>query len=231
VKQARFKQVSAVLFDFGGSLDAEGIPWKARFFRLYRDEGVAIPAEQFDQAFYQADDALTGAIPATLSFSDTVLKLAQEVSQALGLRDPTLTERIAVRFLTQARNRLATNAALLQRLSSRYRLGLVSNFYGNLTTVCHEVGLSPSLAVIVDSEQVGFIKPDPQIFLLALAELKCDSAHAVFVGDSMRRDMAGARELGMRHIWLKSDCSEEQGPCCPNDPVIHSLAELRALLL
>ena len=31
-----------VLFDFGGTLDANGVAWKERFFRLFRDEGVGI---------------------------------------------------------------------------------------------------------------------------------------------------------------------------------------------
>ena len=32
---------AAVLFDFGGTLDADGVAWKERFFRLCLDEGVA----------------------------------------------------------------------------------------------------------------------------------------------------------------------------------------------
>ena len=89
-----------VLFDFGGTLDADGIAWKERFFRLYQDEGVRLSSEQFDQVFYAADDALVGAIPATLSFRDTVACLSQSVTQGLGLRDPMLGERVAKRPLS-----------------------------------------------------------------------------------------------------------------------------------
>lgn len=222
---------TSVLFDFGGTLDADGIAWKERCFRLYRDEGVEVSPEQFDQVFYAADDALVGAIPATLSFRDTVARLAQDVTHGLGVCDPMVGERVAKRFLDEAQERLSASAHLLAELSHRYRLGIVSNFYGNLATVCDEVGLSPFLTVAVDSAHVGYIKPDPRIFVLALAALQADPAQAVFVGDSLRRDMVGARGVGMAHIWLTPDTSSGTGACCPNDPVVHTLDEVRGFLL
>lgn len=222
---------TAVLFDFGGTLDANGIPWKERFFRLFRDEGVGLSTERFDPAFYAADDALVGAVPVTLSFRDTVLQLARGVTQALDVRDGMLAERIAKRFVDEAQAQLSTNVPLLRSLSNRYRLGIVSNFYGNLATICHEVGLSPFITVVVDSAQVGVVKPDSRIFLLALEQLGTQPHQAVFVGDSLRRDMAGARGVGMAHIWLTAEADRGEEPCCPNDPVIHSLEEVRDLLL
>ena len=32
--------VETLLFDFGGTLDADGVAWKERFFTLYRAEGL-----------------------------------------------------------------------------------------------------------------------------------------------------------------------------------------------
>lgn len=40
--QGRLSPRASVLFDFGGTLDADGIPWKERFFRLYQAEGLAL---------------------------------------------------------------------------------------------------------------------------------------------------------------------------------------------
>ena len=95
-----------MLFDFGGTLDANGIAWKERFFRLYHDEGLGLSSEQFDRVFYTADDTLVGAIPATLSFRDTVARLVQGVSHGLGVRDPMLGERVAKRPLSVSHWRL-----------------------------------------------------------------------------------------------------------------------------
>ena len=220
----------AVLFDFGGTLDAPGLPWKERFFRLYREEGVAVTPERFDPLFYRADDAMVGTVPATFSFGDTVRHLVAGVSAALGVEDPKLTDRVATRFLDDAMASLHDGTPLLSRLARRYRLGIVSNFYGNLSTVCKDAGLDAFFSVIVDSTTVGSTKPDPRIFRHALAELGVRPSDAAFVGDSLPRDMAGARGVAMPHIWLIGETVSEPRPCCAHDPVIRSLEELQGLL-
>lgn len=222
---------SVVLFDFGGTLDAAGLPWKDRIFRLYRAEGIAVTPERFDPLFHRADDAMVGTIPSTFSFGDTVRRLVTDVSAAHGVDDPKLTDRVATRFLDDAMASLQDCTPLLSRLARRYRLGVVSNFYGNLSTVCKDAGLDAFFTVIVDSTRVGSTKPDPRIFRYALGELGLRPGDATFVGDSLPRDMAGARGVAMPHIWLIGDTVSEPRPCCPRDPVIRSLEELQELLL
>jgi putative hydrolase of the HAD superfamily len=222
---------SAVLFDFGGTLDADGVAWKSRFFRLCRDEGLPVVRERFDPVFHAVDDALVGGIPSSLSFEETVGRLATDLARALGSADDAVSKRIAVRFVDDSLERVRQNIPLLARLSGRYRLGIVSNFYGNLVTVCHNAGIGALFSVIVDSTRVGCVKPDPRIFQSALDVLETAPADTVFVGDSLPRDMAGARAIGMRHIWLAGDAAPHQAPCCPGDPVVHSFGDLEALLL
>lgn len=223
--------LAAVLFDFGGTLDAAGVPWKERMFRLYRAEGLAVGAEQFDPVFYRADDALVGAVAETLSFRDTVHRLVAGVSEGLEVDDERITERIATRFLESAYACLGASAALLARLARRYQLGLVSNFYGNLGRVCDDVGIRALFSTVVDSTRVGWRKPDPRIFEHALRAVGVVAGAAAFVGDSPSRDMMGARDVGMAHIWLAGDGQEPREPCCPGDPVVRSLAEAGRLLL
>lgn len=204
--------------------------WKERFFALWREEGVGGPPEAFDAVFYRADDALVGAIPTTLTFGETVRRLTAGLAAALAVRDERTIARVADRFLDDAHRHLSRNRALLARLGARYRLGLVSNFYGNLETVCHDTRIESLFGVVVDSERVGLSKPDPRIFRRALDALGATPSEATFVGDSAARDMAGARALGMRHIWLHAG-PPPGGACCPGDVVIHSLADVEALLL
>ena len=215
----------AVLFDFGGTLDAAGVPWKERIFHLYREEGVDIAAERFAPVFYRADDALVGTIPSTLSFRDTVHRLVAGVSSGLGVTDAAVGARVATCFIDQALDAVGAGTPVLARLARRYRLGLVSNFYGNLETVCADVGLHGFFAVIVDSTRVGCTKPDPRIFHHALEGVGVAPGEATFVGDSPTRDMAGARGVGMRHIWLVPPATRPT-PCCPGDRVVRSLGEL-----
>jgi putative hydrolase of the HAD superfamily len=215
---------AALLFDFGGTLDADGVPWKERFFRLFGQEGGLSP-EGFDRAFYDADDALVGAVPRDLSLAQTVERLARSVAEKLGC--PEAAARVAGRFLADARAALAVSGEVLGRLHGRYRVGIVSNFYGNLEAVCRETGLALHCDVTVDSAIVGAEKPDPRIFAVALAAVGAAPGEAVFVGDSLPRDMAGARALGMPHVWLSAGHGR---PCCPEDRVIGSVRELAGVL-
>jgi HAD superfamily hydrolase (TIGR01509 family) len=222
---------AAVLFDFGGTLDADGLPWKERVFRLFREEGVAVTRERFDPAFYAADDALVGTVPATTSFKAIVERLAAGVAAALEISDRAIADRVARRFLSDALEALDGNTPLLRELSRRYRLGVVSNFYGNLAQVCDDAGIRSLFGVLVDSVDVGCTKPAARIFQHALDALGVSAAATTFVGDSLPRDMAGARDLGMRHIWLAGADAESARPCCRDDRQIRSLRELEAILL
>ncbi len=218
----------ALLFDFGGTLDAEGVPWKDRFFEAARREGLDVAQAEFDPAFYGATDCLEGKIPG-LGLRETVERIADGLASRLR-RESVLLRRVGERFTNDSLRQLAESAALLARLSGRYRIGIVSNFYGNLQSVLDETGLSPAVSVAVDSTLAGVKKPDPRIFQAALDVLEVAPAEAIFVGDSLRRDMAGARAMGMRHVWLRPESAAGNGaPCCPEDRVIARLAELLRL--
>jgi len=223
--------VSVLLFDFGGTLDADGIAWKERFFRLWRDEGEEVLRERFDRAFYAADDALVGAVPATLSLAETVERLARGVGERLGTGDDLLPGRVASRFCEDAREYLNRSGELLALLASRYRLGVVSNFYGNLAAVCRDAGIQRHLLAAVDSADIGSCKPDPAIFQAALALLEAGPAESVFIGDSPARDMAGARGVGMRHVLLAGESSGGLRPCCAGDSMIRRLEDLEEMFL
>jgi FMN phosphatase YigB (HAD superfamily) len=220
----------AILFDFGGTLDADGLPWKERVYRLFRDEGAVIARDRFDPAFYSADDALVGTLPATTSLQETVERLVSGVASRLELSDRALGRRVASRFLADSLEMLAGNTPLLRRIGRHYRLGIVSNFYGNLARVCDDAGIRSFFSVLVDSADVGCTKPAPRIFQHALDALGVSAARATFVGDSLPRDMAGARAVGMRHIWLVGAEAPAASPCCRDDRQIRSLRELESIL-
>jgi putative hydrolase of the HAD superfamily len=220
----------ALLFDFGGTLDAQGVPWKERFYRIAREEGLDLPQAEFDPAFYGATDALEGTIPREAGLRETIERVADGLSTRLR-REPALLRRIGARFYDDSARQLAESAALLAGLRGRYRLGIVSNFYGNLQAVLDETGLAPAIEVAVDSTRLGCKKPDPRIFRAALDALDAAPWQAVFVGDSPTRDMQGARAIGMRHVWLRPTDAPGRDPCCPDDTIIPRLADLLGLEL
>jgi putative hydrolase of the HAD superfamily len=221
---------SAVLFDFGGTLDAVGVPWRDRVFRYFREAGSSVSREAFDPVFFRVDDALVGRVSSTSSFAETVSRLVTGVAAELDGADRHRAGRVAGRFLDEACATFREHRPVLERLARRYRLGIISNFYGNLAAVCGDVGLGALFATVVDSTRFGASKPAPAIFRHALTGLEVEAARAVYVGDSVSRDMIGARGVGMPHVWLAPSSPRDSRPCCPDDTVIHRLAELEELL-
>ena len=223
-----------LLFDYGGTLDSAGITWKDRFRSLYQAEGLDLPSEAFDRIIYDSDDPLVGRMGAADDLDETVRQLVANLERGLAPwlhPDSRRAERVAASFVGATRDALERNRPVLTALKAHYRLGIVSNFYGNLAPVCDDLRLRPLFGAIVDSTEVGWTKPDPRIFAHALRELGVEASEATFVGDSLARDMSGARGIGMAHIWLAADAASDSRACCPGDPVIRSLGDLRGLLL
>src|SRR5262249_58222774 len=71
---------------------------------------------------------------------------------------------------------------------------------------------------------------DRAFSLPASGTLGIEPAGTVRVGDSLARDMAGARAAGMAHIWLSPHPARRGAPCCQEDRVIRSLREGGGLL-
>lgn len=215
----------AILFDFGGTLDSDGIPWKERFYPLYREAGIDWDFPSFAGFFHASDDSLTTEKLGAVGYEETLFEQVSRVLREAGLDDSRLAHRIAGRFYEDSLHCLHRNEPLLRRLAEHYRLGIVSNFYGNLEFLCGEIGYARFFNVVVDSARVGQTKPHPGIFLAALEQLDCAPGEAVFVGDNLVRDMGGARALAMPHIWLNG-FEANRAPCCDGDRVIRSLTEL-----
>ena len=113
VAQSGNRRPAVLLFDFGGTLDGPGLTWKTRAFRLYRAAGLAADPAVFDPAFYAADDALVGALPASLGLDATVRRLFAGLSAGLGVTDGDLTTRLAQRFIDDARASLRDSGRVL----------------------------------------------------------------------------------------------------------------------
>lgn len=114
------------------------------------------------------------------------------------------SHRPALRLSAQARTVLA---ALRQ---ASWRLGLVTNGRADIQArKIAALGLTPLLdAVVVAAEHgSGRGKPEAAPFLAACDALGVSPAQAVFVGDDLACDVAGAHAVGMATIWLPTSVS------------------------
>lgn len=117
----------------------------------------------------------------------------------------------------------------LARLSGAYALGLLTNGAPDLQREkIAASGLGAYFRNIAVSGELGIGKPRAEIFHHLLQALGAEPAEAVMVGNSLERDIAGARNAGIPAIWLKVAGSEEHEAVDP-DHTISGLAELPAI--
>jgi putative hydrolase of the HAD superfamily len=120
-----------------------------------------------------------------------------------------------------------TPEALDRLRAAGFRLGVVSNSDGRAEEALVAAGLRTCFEVVVDSPLVGFEKPDPRIFHLALKQMGVRPDEAVYVGDIYEVDVVGARRAGMS-VVLVDPLSNHTGRDVTS---VRSIAELADHLL
>lgn len=222
-------RIRSILFDFGGTLDSNGIHWPEHFFRIYREEGLKIERKTFDRAFYDSDDNLPSRfhLPG-LNLEETIRLQVGCVLDSLHIsRNPHL-EHITRKFVASSRKAFAENIHTLKHLHANRSLGIVSNFYGNMASILEGEGLSEMFGAIADSHVVGVMKPDEKIFRYATKRLGIAPEEALMVGDSLHRDMKGAEKIGMPHAWMAGE-RPDSDVCCKKALILRSLSDLKTL--
>ena len=155
-----------------------------------------------------------------------------------GLTDPSLAEEASRWY---GRNRFlglelfpdAIRLLGLARAEGARRVGLITNGPAEVQRAkidLLELWTHVDFAII--SGEFGSEKPDPAIFREALRLGGARAEEAIYIGDSPQLDVAGARAVGIRTVWVNPRGlpwpAREAGP--PPDAVIRGLGELEAVL-
>jgi FMN phosphatase YigB (HAD superfamily) len=240
--QTSWNKVATLLFDFGGTLDLPGAHWLDRFLAHYQQAGFVLTRTELDRAFsyatqsgYQAGERIYGyglrmLVDQLVNWQvDYLLEhLPERVPP--NLRDAAA--RIADRFCAESAAGFEQSRRVLATLAPRFKIGVVSNFYGNLQPVLEEARLASFVTAVIDSSRVGAFKPDPAIYLAALARVDSRPEETAMIGDSLDKDCAPARRLGLRTVWLVPKSMEyTHGEVSRSDFVVHGLHELVEMCL
>jgi HAD superfamily hydrolase (TIGR01509 family) len=84
-----------------------------------------------------------------------------------------------------------------------------------------ELGFGAYFDGYVTSHDTGFGKPHPAIFERALAGVGATPSEAAIIGDRPDLDVAGARAVGMRSIWMRPSDFEGEPDPSPDADVHH----------
>ncbi|MDR3267812.1 MAG: HAD family hydrolase [Tannerella sp.] len=208
------EQIKGFLFDYGGTIDSDGVHWSEVIWQAYRAEQMPVTKEAFRQAYVHGERTL-GKYPLVQphhTFSDMLLLKTDIQLEWLKANrflpedgvTPERKQRIAEYGYACAGRSAKAARPVLEALAERYPLALVSNFYGNIASVLKDFELDRFFPVIIESAVCGVRKPDPQIFRLGVEALHLTAGEVAVVGDSYDKDILPAASIGCLTIWLKN---------------------------
>lgn len=228
--------IEGIIFDYGGTLDTPARHWSEVLWEGYQYANVPITKEQFLPAYVLAEQELA-RIPHILP-SDTFYQLLYK-KVTIELRNlikegclpdsektDNYTKQVAQYCDDVARHQVAESKKVLEQLAKRYPLVLVTNFYGNITSVLKEYGICHLFISIVESAVVGVRKPSPEIFKKGVEALNLPSEQVLVVGDSYSKDISPALQAGCQAIWFKGDSWQGKEEKIEYERTISSLNEL-----
>ncbi|MBR5170115.1 MAG: HAD family hydrolase [Muribaculaceae bacterium] len=204
------KNIKGIIFDYGGTLDSRGVHWSEVLWQGYQQAGVPIDKATFRTAYVEGERALAREriiLPQDDFHALLLKKVALEISYLPEQPDEQTRQRwtseIAAYCDNAARACIAEAKPMLEELHQRYPMMLVSNFYGNIDEVLRSYGIRHLFKGIIESAVVGVRKPNPTLFRLGVDALELAPADVLVVGDSLRKDIEPAEQLGCQVLWLK----------------------------
>ena len=216
------EHIRAVSFDVGGTLIE---PWPSVghiYAEVAARHGVSAPAEELNRGF-------AASWRARGDFGYTQGEWFALVRQTFGERAAQLPEAffpaVYRRFAEADAWRIHDDVLpVLDHLTSRgMPLAVVSNWDERLHELLAALRLRSYFDTVIVSCDVGFTKPSPVPFELALRRLGVPAGALLHIGDSSREDVAGAESAGAKALLV------ERTGAASISGGIRSLRELEAL--
>ena len=215
--------IKCVLFDFGNTLISIELDWEtvlprniSSLVQHLNSRGIPAEVERFGKTFvankssnHSRGQSVMMEYPTTQTLADTLKEFDLPSLSAAELE-------AAVTAYFQPEESLYpvvphTHEVLEQLKSSGYKLGIVSNASSGklIRDAMDHRGFTPYFDSIIVSADVGYRKPHPEIFKLALQELSMSPGDTVMIGDVPAYDVAGPHALGIKTILVTGVDSSE----------------------
>ncbi len=226
--------IKAVFFDLGGTLL---VMRRDRVFKkILLEQGLDLDLEKVHQAYLGVESwwlATYGSRQMTPEqTAEAYRDLDEKVYLALCPESSATRAKEASRVLRARWSEVERSVPLelypdtvptLDRLKEDgYAMALVSNAPPDTKEAVDSLGLGYYLDPIVISGLVGFSKPNPEIFRIALQRAGVSPEQTIHIGDLYESDVVGARNAGIKGILLDRDGS--QNPA--DSPKIKGLDEV-----
>ncbi len=113
---------------------------------------------------------------------------------------------------------------VLERLRSRWRLGIIANQPPECRQSLARRGLLDVFDVVAISDELELHKPDVRLYEWALKQSDCDPARTVMVGDRRDNDISPAKSAAMRAVLVQWPNCRSRG-WNPDDPLAQAFLD------
>jgi FMN phosphatase YigB (HAD superfamily)/DNA-binding XRE family transcriptional regulator len=159
------------------------------FTRLAHETGM--PSDMIESTFWHFNDAVCRG-------EMTMEEFNSELAKNFNLDSIDWSD-----YYLAAVEPIAEMHDLLRWAAQNYRVGLLSNIMPGLISSMINVGLLPQIKydVIIDSSEVGCIKPEPEIYKIARDRSGVSASEILFVDDD-RTNLMAAERNGWKVLWF-----------------------------
>ncbi len=235
------KKIKGIIFDYGGTIDSNGIHWSEVLWDAYKQLDVPVEKKAFRDAYVFGERALAmhPYIRPEHNFYDVLATKSKLQIEYLiengylvaGKETDAYAAAIAEICYRFARETVDKAKNLIAQLSVKYPMVMVSNFYGNIQTVLSDFGLDEYFKTIIESAVVKIRKPDPAIFGLGVKALNLRPEETVVIGDSYKKDIVPAQNIGCQTIWIKGKGWTDEEDTIQHEHIVSNFVDLKDLLL
>ncbi|GAC1408210.1 MAG: hypothetical protein NVSMB64_16130 [Candidatus Velthaea sp.] len=204
--------VDTVLFDLDDTLHDDTAAYQTAALMVARDVARAHPIDP--DALLRAYVAEASAFWKALSVEhlsagiiDTRAQMWLDALRAVGLAEAGLADRCAAdygRYRSEVLELSPGALDLVQTLRERgCKVGIVTNGFA---ATHHEkiarLGLTAHIDGLFLADEMGMVKPDPEVFLHACTVLGSSPDRTAMVGDRYDRDVIGAHAAGLFTVLI-----------------------------
>lgn len=238
----KLENIQGIIFDYGGTIDTNSCHWAEVLWSKYVEHEVPVSKEAFREAYVFGERSLAKYpfVRPDHNFHDVLsFKCKLQMEHLAGQRHLPLDEKLLCYYANSVADScydyvlevLKSTRPVVEALAQKYKLVLVSNFYGNIQTILKDFNLMDCFADIVESSVVGVRKPDPAIYQLGVDAMGYEADKILVVGDSFSKDMVPAKKVGCKAVWLKGEGwgGEVTDDSLP-DAIITDMTQLLALV-
>lgn len=210
--------IDVVLFDIGGTiLTAENTPARRTAFakrlreRLQEygislfgtDEEIALRLHENAEAYKHETEQTNLELPQTRIWNEFYLKEYDVGEERLA----PIAEELSFlydyeRVCNMRRAHLTETLAALHGMG--VRMGIISNIISTSFAphILKEYGVESYMECVVMSSETRVRKPNPEIFEIAMGKMGTDCAHTAYIGDTISRDVRGAKNAALAMMIL-----------------------------